>query len=124
MSSLVLVYLLPMTAFVGCYVLLKHRTSIQNRRGQDAAGAVSGQPGTDVTPAYRGESFSQVKPENQALVEKAAKGALSVPGLVLESRGKSIGLGNEAIIVCAGGIMPNRILEEIGIEFEVKYGTR
>jgi hypothetical protein len=56
MSNLVLVYLLPMTAMVGCYLLLKHRTSTRNRRA-------------------------------------------------------------------SGGIMPKRILEEIGIEFEVKYGT-
>lgn len=101
----------------------------------EAAVAVAEQPDTFVTLAYRGESFSRVKPKNRALVEEAAAaGVLGVRlqtevaqisdrKLVLESRGKSVELENDAIIVCAGGIMPKRILEEIGIEFEVKHGT-
>jgi thioredoxin reductase/Pyruvate/2-oxoacid:ferredoxin oxidoreductase delta subunit len=101
----------------------------------EAAVAVAEQPGTFVTLAYRGKSFSRVKPKNRALVEEAAAtGVLGVrleaevsqisdSSLVLESRGKSVELENDAIIVCAGGIMPKKILEEIGIQFEVKYGT-
>lgn len=101
----------------------------------EAAVAVAEQPGTCVTLACRGKSFSRVKPKNLALIEEAAAtGALGVrlqaevsqisdTSLVLESRGKSVVLENDAIIVCAGGILPKRILEEIGIELEVKYGT-
>jgi thioredoxin reductase (NADPH) len=101
----------------------------------EAALAVAEQPGTDVTLAYRSESFSRVKPKNRTLVAEAATGPLSVrlqtnvssirdDSLVLESLGKKIVLENDAVIVCAGGIMPKGILEEIGIKFAVKYGTR
>jgi len=30
---------------------------------------------------------------------------------------------NDAVIVCAGGILPTAFLKSIGIEVETKYGT-
>ena len=41
----------------------------------------------------------------------------------LEQNGKVIELTNDAIIVCAGGILPTPFLKSIGIEVETKYGT-
>ena len=32
-------------------------------------------------------------------------------------------LPNDAVIVCAGGLLPTPLLKEVGIEFETKYGT-
>ena len=32
-------------------------------------------------------------------------------------------LPNNAIIVCAGGILPSGFLKEVGIQVETKYGT-
>jgi thioredoxin reductase (NADPH) len=32
-------------------------------------------------------------------------------------------LPNEAIIVCAGGVLPTGFLKTIGIEVETKFGT-
>jgi thioredoxin reductase len=41
----------------------------------------------------------------------------------IEHNGKITALRNEAIIVCAGGILPTGFLKEIGIAVETKYGT-
>lgn len=32
-------------------------------------------------------------------------------------------LPNEAVIVCAGGILPTPLLKEIGVQIETKHGT-
>jgi hypothetical protein len=34
-----------------------------------------------------------------------------------------IALPNDAIIVCAGGILPTPMLKEIGVMVETKFGT-
>ena len=41
----------------------------------------------------------------------------------IEQNGKVIELPNDAIIVCAGGILPTPFLKSIGIEVETKFGT-
>lgn len=43
--------------------------------------------------------------------------------VALEYGGQIIELANEAIIVCAGGILPTPFLKEIGIMVETKFGT-
>jgi len=43
--------------------------------------------------------------------------------LVLEQDGKTFDIPNDAIIVCAGGILPTPFLKEIGILVETKFGT-
>ncbi len=50
---------------------------------------------------------------------------LSIDGdtVQIEQHGKTIKLQNEAVIVCAGGILPTGFLKEIGIEVETKFGT-
>lgn len=40
-----------------------------------------------------------------------------------ECRIELITLDNDAVIVCAGGILPNGFLKEIGITVETKYGS-
>jgi len=32
-------------------------------------------------------------------------------------------IGNDAVIVCAGGILPGAFLRSIGVEIETKHGT-
>ena len=41
----------------------------------------------------------------------------------LEWQGKRLQLKNDAVIVCAGGILPTNFLKSIGIEIETKHGT-
>ena len=36
---------------------------------------------------------------------------------------RDICIDNDAVIVCAGGILPTPFLKSIGIEVETKYGT-
>jgi hypothetical protein len=41
----------------------------------------------------------------------------------LDHEGRAIDLENNAVIVCAGGILPTPFLKQIGIEIETKFGT-
>ena len=101
----------------------------------EAAVSISEEPGTTVTISYRSEAFSRAKQKNRDKVDAAAKaGRLKVllPSNVksieekqvrIEHNGAIAALRNDAIIVCAGGILPTGFLKEIGITVETKYGT-
>ncbi len=101
----------------------------------EAAVSISKEPGTTVTLSYRSNAFSRVKPKNRQLTEEARNsGHLSVllestvieikpGGVLLDQKGKAIVLPNDAIIVCAGGILPTPLLKEIGIVIETRHGT-
>jgi hypothetical protein len=41
----------------------------------------------------------------------------------LAQRDNRMVIGNDAVIVCASGILPTPFLKTIGIEMEIKYGT-
>ena len=43
--------------------------------------------------------------------------------ILLEQEGKMIELPNDAVIVCAGGILPTPFLKQIGVIVESKFGT-
>ena len=101
----------------------------------EAATSIAEQPGTTVTLSYRSEAFGRAKPKNrEKLTAQQASGRLNVR---LKSTVKTIGEGtldlaydgrvdtipNEAVIVCAGGILPTEFLKSIGISMDTKYGT-
>ena len=101
----------------------------------EAAIALSEQPGTEVTLSYRSPAFSRVKQKNRASLERQqASGRIRVE---LESTVESIAadvvslktrdglksVRNDAVIVCAGGLLPTPLLQKIGIEFEPKHGS-
>ena len=101
----------------------------------EAALSISEESGTTVALSYRSEAFSRAKQKNRDKVDAASKkGRLKV---LLSSNVKSIEekqvhiehngtigtLRNDAVIVCAGGILPTGFLKEIGITVETKYGT-
>ena len=101
----------------------------------EAAVSISEEPGTTVTLSYRSNAFSRVKPKNRLLTEEArTSGRLSVlfestvkeikpDNVVLDQKGNKIELPNDAVIVCAGGILPTPLLQEIGIEIRTRHGT-
>ncbi|HEY2527859.1 MAG TPA: NAD(P)-binding domain-containing protein [Xanthobacteraceae bacterium] len=101
----------------------------------EAATSVAEQPGTTVTLAHRRESFSRAKVRNRELAESARRsGRLKVllqtevkrigrHDVEIEQKGRHMRIKNDAIIVCAGGILPTAFLESVGIEVETKYGT-
>ena len=43
--------------------------------------------------------------------------------VAIEANGDNLILPNNAVIVCAGGILPTGFLKEVGVEVETKYGT-
>ena len=101
----------------------------------EAATSIAAEPGTTVTISYRSEAFSRCKEKNrQKLQEAEATGRLQVllqsevkeitpDGVQLDHKGRRMDLPNEAVIVCAGGVLPTAFLKTIGIEVETKFGT-
>jgi thioredoxin reductase/ferredoxin len=101
----------------------------------EAAVALAEEPGTRVSLSYRSAAFSRAKPANRERIEAARRaGRLHV---LLESNVLEIGrdavrlrhrdgeleIGNDAVIVCAGGVLPGAFLRSMGVEIEAKDGT-
>ena len=89
----------------------------------------------DVLLSYRSAAFSRVKQKNRArLSELQQAGRIRVllsstvkhigaAEVVIEHDGQVHTYRNDAVIVCAGGLLPTLLLQEIGIEFNTKYGA-
>jgi thioredoxin reductase (NADPH) len=101
----------------------------------EAAISIAEQKNTQVTLSYRGAAFGRVKPKNRERLETmlAAKTltlllnsnvkTITSNKVVLVHAEKNMELDNDAIIVCAGGILPIQLLEKIGITIETKFGA-
>jgi len=102
----------------------------------EAAISIAEQPGTTVTLSYRSEAFGRGKAKNRDRLNEMSKtGRIDVrlksnikmiapDKLVLEQEGSTFEIANDAVIVCAGGILPTPFLKEIGVMVETKFGTR
>jgi thioredoxin reductase/ferredoxin len=101
----------------------------------EAAASLAEQPGATVTLSYRGDAFGRAKPKNRTRLDAAKqRGALTVmlgskiteigrSDVRLEWQGRQVHLRNDAVMVCAGGILPTQFLKSIGIDVETKFGT-
>lgn len=101
----------------------------------EAAASIAEVSGTQVTLSYRGDAFGRAKPKNRQRVAQAAdRGNLKLllssnvseinqDLVTLEFGGTQLTIKNEAVIVSAGGVLPNEFLETVGIRVETKYGT-
>jgi thioredoxin reductase (NADPH) len=101
----------------------------------EASVSLAATPGTRVVLSYRGEAFSRAKPKNRQRVEEArAAGGLRVllgsevleigeKTAKLRSEDEILELPNDAVLVCAGGVLPTPFLRSVGIEIETKRGT-
>ena len=101
----------------------------------EAAHTIADQPGTTVTISYRSAAFSRAKPKNRDRVaELVAAGRMKAlmksnvreireDAVAIETEDGAVILPNNAVIVCAGGILPTGFLKEVGINVETKYGT-
>jgi thioredoxin reductase len=101
----------------------------------EAAISLSEEEGTQVTLSYRSESFSRAKQRNRDAVDQAKNSKRM--RVLMSSQVKNIGendvsiahddsestFPNDAVIVCAGGILPTPFLKKIGVEVETKFGT-
>ena len=101
----------------------------------EAALACAAEPGTAVTLAYRGEAFSRLKAKNRELIQAAGAGGRVDVRLKAEVRriqsdaiellvdGAPVTLGNDAVIVQAGGVLPTALLRDLGVTVQTMYGT-
>jgi thioredoxin reductase/NAD-dependent dihydropyrimidine dehydrogenase PreA subunit len=101
----------------------------------EAAIALAAEPGTQVALSYRGDSFSRVKEKNRVALEQAAAAGrlqlllgtqvsrIDAATVTLKGAAESVELKNDAVIVCAGGVLPTALLQKAGIRFATKYGT-
>jgi thioredoxin reductase (NADPH) len=101
----------------------------------EAAASIAELGDTTVILSYRGEAFQRAKQKNRQRVDAAStKGQLKVllnsqireirpAEVLLKQGGQELKVNNDAVIVSAGGILPNEFLRSIGITVETKYGT-
>lgn len=101
----------------------------------EAAASLVEETDARVILAYRGDALGRAKPRNRERVRKASEsGALKLllntnvleiesDAVLLESNGRQRKIANDAIIVCAGGVLPTDFLRHIGIHIVTKYGT-
>lgn len=101
----------------------------------EAAASIAEMHDARVTLSYRGSAFDRAKPANRQRMHAAANaGSLAVyldsqvheiahDFVTLQHGNKHLEVGNDAVIVSAGGVLPNDFLRKIGIEVATKYGT-
>lgn len=101
----------------------------------EAAVRIAEQPGTQVTISYRGNSYGRARQKNRdSLREQVASGTITEllestvqriepARVVLRKDGEEQVLENDAVIVCAGGLLPTDFLDATGIRSETKFGT-
>jgi thioredoxin reductase/NAD-dependent dihydropyrimidine dehydrogenase PreA subunit len=101
----------------------------------EAAAALAREPDTAVTVALRGADFLRAKPANHRRIEALCErrrvrllpesNVLAINGdsVDLAVQGRRARLPNDAVVVCAGGLMPGAFLARLGVEVEMKYGT-
>ena len=101
----------------------------------EAAVSISEEEGTTVAISYRSEAFSRAKEKNRIKIADAEKsGRLRVlmksnvkhiepDQVVIKTDDEELCIDNDAIIVCAGGILPTGFLKSIGITIDTKFGT-
>ena len=101
----------------------------------EAAVSLAGQSGTEVTLSYRRDVFDRVKLKNRERLESLAKShkitllmrsevdTIEAKSIHLTQDGRRLTLANDAVIICAGGVLPTGFLKAIGIAVEMKHGT-
>ncbi|MFZ5602673.1 MAG: NAD(P)-binding domain-containing protein [Pseudomonadota bacterium] len=101
----------------------------------EAAISIADEQDTQVTLAYRGDSFSRAKAKNrervQALVQakkidvflNSSPATIEDKVVILQTPEGVKVIANDSVIICAGGELPTGLLKKIGINVETKYGT-
>ena len=101
----------------------------------EAAARVAEQSGTEVTLSYRGSAYTRARAKNRDRVaELVAQGRIrellgstvcriDAETVEIDCDGELRSIPNDDVIVCAGGLLPTRFLEDTGIVIEKKFGT-
>jgi thioredoxin reductase (NADPH) len=101
----------------------------------EAAAMLAMEPGTQVTLSYRGDAYTRARQKNrERVVELAATRRMTEllgsrivridpVSVTLEWRGETQVIGNDTVIICAGGLLPTQFLHDMGVGVETKFGT-
>jgi len=101
----------------------------------EAAVSIAEAGGGEVTLSYRGSALARAKPKNRKRLEAAIENKsvrllldsevkiITQESVAIDQRGELLQAANDAVIICAGGILPTQLLEKIGIAIETKFGA-
>lgn len=101
----------------------------------EAACSIVEETGACVSLSYRSAAFTRAKAKNRQRLDKLSSTgqlqllletqvtAITPQSVTLQGKAGSIEINNNAVLVCAGGILPDGMLREMGIQVEAKYGT-
>jgi thioredoxin reductase (NADPH) len=101
----------------------------------EAACSIVEETGARVALSYRSAAFTRAKAKNRLRLEKLSSAgqltllletevvAISQESVTLKGKEGNLQIDNDAVLVCAGGILPDSMLREMGIKVEAKYGT-
>ena len=101
----------------------------------EAAASIAEQAGTTVTLSYRRSAFDRARTKNRDRVKAAIDAgrlAIHLNSTVVRIEADSVTLAedacerriaNDAVIICAGGVLPTQFLRDAGVEVETKFGT-
>ena len=101
----------------------------------EAANSIAAEPGTTVTLSYRSAAFTRAKPKNREKIERMVSAdrlrvmfnsnvkSIQDESVTIATGNNVETVQNDAVIVLAGGILPTKFLQTIGIGVETKWGT-
>ena len=100
----------------------------------EAAASIAEAGSKGVVLSYRGAEFDRAKARNRERVQSASSSGkmkvlmksnvkqIDAQGVAIEHEGSTVTVGNDAVIVSAGGVLPSEFLKRIGIHVETKRG--
>jgi thioredoxin reductase (NADPH) len=100
----------------------------------ETAAALAREVGVEVTLCYRGQAFSRAKQRNRQAIDLAIETrrlqvlfdsnvvAIHADRVDVDVAGRGYTVANDAVIICAGGVLPGAFLRQIGVQVETKFG--
>ena len=101
----------------------------------EAAASLAEEADAAVTLAYRGNALGRAKPKNRERIRINSEAGridlwfdtevekIAEDHVVLKRNGAAHQVPNDAVIVCAGGVLPTALLKATGVEVATKFGT-
>ncbi|MFM5893529.1 MAG: NAD(P)-binding domain-containing protein [Novosphingobium sp.] len=101
----------------------------------EAAAMLAMEPGTQVTLSYRGAAYTRARQKNRDRVDELTGTRrmtemlgsevvqIEAGSVTLDWHGERRDLPNDAVIICAGGLLPTQFLHDMGVSVETKFGT-
>lgn len=101
----------------------------------EAAAALVEETSAQVIMAYRGTALGRAKPRNRTRISTAVERhglrvllgtevlEITTDSVVLQKGERQRRIPIDAVIICAGGVLPTEFLRALGVSIETKYGT-